>query len=398
MRAITTILLMLFFLPSLARSQPTSGQEWEFATISGDAITIACMPLNLPDELGRYLIDDNPTSVCGEFCQTLRSPHEAKVSLEPQTGTADTLSSIAGCTEDGAKVILAPQDVGDSITVQHSEVPTANQIYNPAGESYTMVGPYQSVFLVRRNSVWILLGGTGSGTSDLTAHETFQNDKVVAGLDGTANAAQFRDTAETAAIRIYSNATEMVIDCVESPDGAATPCANREIFTASIFGKMIPDGLNCEHNFTLTLGDKIYNTTITCAKTNGALFQGKFFMPDRWDGVTLKASIGIHTDEGAPSGDLRFDWAGYCIRHGESNNVNAPGPTSMFVDLDGLDRHDEAIGTTAANIPVNNCTAAGKRVLWLGAVVNTTGYSADNPLTHHITDVIIEYGANAFTD
>lgn len=150
---------ILLALPSLALSQPRSGQTWQPATILSDSINVNCDELLLPNILGRLLNDATPTTTCGEMCQSLRSPHPIHIELQPQTGTSDNLTSITGCAIDTVKVQLSIADSGDSITI----VDTPGSIELPGNQSITIDETIEIVTLISKDGVWILDGGFGSG-------------------------------------------------------------------------------------------------------------------------------------------------------------------------------------------------------------------------------------------
>lgn len=169
MRHISYLLavLCLFIVVNAAYAQPKSAQAWQTGNISSDSVAITCSTLYLPSELGRLLIESNPTTVDGELAHALRSSHAVKVQLQPQTGTADTLSSISGCTVDGTPLILSTADTGDVITIPH----TPGQIEFPDGVGITIDTPLRIYIFYRKGGKWVMAsgsGGSGGGGGNIT--------------------------------------------------------------------------------------------------------------------------------------------------------------------------------------------------------------------------------------
>jgi hypothetical protein len=152
---IAAILVLFLFTPH-AFSQPHSQQPWYSATISSDTLAVTCHKLWVPPDEGRLLSDPTPTTTCGEMCQALSSSHPKKYELQPQTGTSDNLSTITGCTIDGAKIQLSIADSGDSITIQDSV-----SIALPGNQPIIIDETIEIVTLQLKNGVWVLDSGSG---------------------------------------------------------------------------------------------------------------------------------------------------------------------------------------------------------------------------------------------
>jgi len=168
MQAIVAILLLLASF-SLVESQPISHQNWQTMTISGDAINIECAPLLLPIELGRLLIENDPLQEPrGEMDQALRSSHAVKVSLQPETGTSDQLTSITGCTTNGARLQLSTVDTGDTITIVH----TPGSIEFFGGSNVVLSSPTQILTLQRKAGIWVSDGGLGGAGGNMEDFST----------------------------------------------------------------------------------------------------------------------------------------------------------------------------------------------------------------------------------
>lgn len=201
-------LLLLF--SANAFSQPISHQNWQNATVSADAIVVNCAPLLLPFELGRLLVESSPTTDRGEMDQSLRSSHAIKVSLQPETGTSDQITSITGCTTNGARVQLSTTDTGDTITVVH----TPGAIEFSGGTNVVLDSPLKILTLQRKGGVWVAdggLGGAGSGGNieDLTT--TCASGQV--GIsDGAGSVNCGWEIVEASDCSLYVNSNEMCLD------------------------------------------------------------------------------------------------------------------------------------------------------------------------------------------
>ena len=157
---IIIVTILLFISSTAAYAQLISHQNWQNATVASDAILVSCASLLLPFELGRTLIENTPTTTRGEMDISLRSGHPIKVSLQPQSGTADTISSITGCTTNGARIQLATVDVGDSITIAH----TPGAIEFVGGTSVVLDNPLKILTLQRKSGIWVADGGLGAAS------------------------------------------------------------------------------------------------------------------------------------------------------------------------------------------------------------------------------------------
>ena len=159
--AVLYLLLISLISVSLALAQPFNKQGWQTGTVASDTLSVTCRKLLLPFDLGRLLVESNPTSVRGEMDSSLSSSHPMKVDLQPQTGTSDTISAITGTIEDGCEIDLSVADVGDSITIPH----TAGQFEFDGGVGITITSPLQVFSFVRKGGRFVLKsGGGGSGS------------------------------------------------------------------------------------------------------------------------------------------------------------------------------------------------------------------------------------------
>lgn len=154
-------IILMLMLSTVVYGQPISHQNWQTVTISADAISVSCAQLLLPAELGRLLVEADPTnpSARGEMDKSLRSAHPVKVALQPESGTSDDITSITGCTINGATIQLSTVDTGDTITVVHT--PGAIEFFG--GNNVVLSSPTQILTLQRKSGVWVSDGGLGGG-------------------------------------------------------------------------------------------------------------------------------------------------------------------------------------------------------------------------------------------
>lgn len=155
-------LFTIFFvllLPHFAFSQLISHQNWSApATIVNGVVTVACADLRLPFETQDYLSEASPFLVRGDMDFSLRSPHPVKLKLVPETGTTDNLTTISGCTVNGARVQLTPSVVGTTINVVH----TPGSIELPDGVTVILNSPLKILTLQRKDSLWVVDSGAGA--------------------------------------------------------------------------------------------------------------------------------------------------------------------------------------------------------------------------------------------
>lgn len=158
---IIVVAILLSLLPRITHAQLISHQNWQSATVASDAIAVSCASLLLPFELGRLLTESTPTVSRGEMDSALRAAHPIKVSLQPESGTSDNISSITGCTTNGARIQLATVDTGDTITVVH----TPGAIEFAGGANVVLDSPLKILTLQRKSGIWVADGGLGGGSS-----------------------------------------------------------------------------------------------------------------------------------------------------------------------------------------------------------------------------------------
>ena len=381
---IIVVAILLSMLSQITYAQtPLSHQNWNSATIASGVITVDCAPLLLPIELGRLLSEENPTVSRGEMDKSLRSSHPIKISLQPETGIADDITSITGCTTNGARIQLSTADVGDTITVVHT--PGAIEFFG--GVNVTLSSPLQILTLQRKSGIWVsdggLGGGSGSNLEDLTTACTLgeigisdgagnvncgpslveQADCVTATAlgrlcfdtddghvyrgDGTV-AHRMSVIHQAADCSIYANIGELCIDTDDGlvyygddvtasviGGGAAGTQSLQDAFT---FGKVI-SGANSQANAMVigngTDGFRIYNNIIEC-------FQG--------------AST-CDIDLNVPSGkSLRIKYNGT-----EGITINSSGQVTLANNL--IEYKSYSFGAGSLSADGTNCTDATERII-----------------------------------
>lgn len=163
--------LLLFFI-SLVHAQPSNKQAWNTnVTIASDEIAVNCSQFLIPFDVGRDLEELDPHNEdTGEFSQTLKATLTIKMTLQPQSGTSDTLATISGCVIDGTELLVKTNDVGDTITI------TGTGNINPPGATVILDNVEDMLKLVLEGTTWYVMGGTGgtvSGGGCTTLDECF---------------------------------------------------------------------------------------------------------------------------------------------------------------------------------------------------------------------------------
>lgn len=170
------------FIPILIQAQPRNNQTWNLnTTLTSDTLTIVCSQFQLPFFLGRVLAEiDSIGSREGELSESLSSPHDIKITLQPETTTIDTLATISGCSVDGTILMLLVADVGDTITITE----TGNIDLGPNLIQLVRTGSDLPLWFVLRGSTWKLAGGSGEASGGGGNPTTF--DYFGATTEGTA--------------------------------------------------------------------------------------------------------------------------------------------------------------------------------------------------------------------
>ena len=165
MRNIILSLFIILILPIASYSQtPISDQGWQTVTISGDTITVDCADFVVPYTKGDLLDEPNPVTVRGEFDETLRSPFPVKIAISPESGTADNISTISGCTINGARIEMRSATVGNTITVLDSAAGLSGSQQFPGDVNIVLSDPasIRVIEYVGTANAWMIYGGGGS--------------------------------------------------------------------------------------------------------------------------------------------------------------------------------------------------------------------------------------------
>ncbi len=397
---IITILLILISYP--AYSQPISKQNWQTATVINDTITVNCAELKLPFDLGRLLVEDQPTVSRGEMDQSLRSSHPVKVLLQPESGTSDSITTIADCTTDGARIQLATTDVGDTITVVH----TPGSIEFPDGQNIVLDNRLKILTLQRKAGIWVADsgiggGGGGGGSSDLT-NACSLGEAVTIGC-----------ASADVGYRFYNDGTGMVQECFAgagacnydvsiasgndftltldgtpqltiSSAGAVTLGAALEERKVMAFpaGMLVVDGTQCTKSTGITLNSEVFSASISCTDNNAASIYFEFPAPEAWDEAELSLTGIFFQEDSSPDGILEFDWTAYCAGHsdpfGHNTFTSEVANGTMSLTASGLALNDLGYASTTGNIPIGSCSE-GDMVRVRGQV-DATATTAATPI------------------
>lgn len=400
MRLLYVIILLIASL-QLAYGQPISHQNWQPATVVGDAINVNCAALKLPFELGRLLIEDQPTVTRGEMDQSLRSSHPIKLLLQPESGTTDTISSITGCTTDGARIQLSTTDTGDSITVAH----TPGAIEFADGLDVVLDNRLEILTLQRKSGIWVVDSGFGTGggggSGDLT-NACSLGEAVTIGC-----------TSADVGYRFYNDGSGMVQECfagtgtcnydiaISSGDnftltldgtpqltissaGVVTLGAALEERKVMSFpaGMLVVDGTQCTKATGVTLNAEVFSAVITCADNNASSIYFEFPAPEAWDEAELSLTGIFFQEDSSPDGTYEIDWTAYCAGHsdpfGHGTFTTETSNGTMSLTASGLALNDIGYASTTGNIPIGSC-AEGDMVRIRGQV-DATATTTATPL------------------
>lgn len=384
------ITILLILINNIASSQPISHQNWQTATIVGDVLTVNCSGLKLPFELGRLLVEDQPTVNRGEMDQSLRSSHPVKVLLQPESGTTDTISTISGCTIDGARIQLSTTDVGDSITVAH----TPGSIEFSDDTDVILNNRLKILTLQRKGGIWVAdsgVGGGGGGDGSLTLDQAFDNGGTIDGACSLGEAVIVSCTADDVGYRFYSDGSGMVQECfsgastcdyaisVASGDdfvltldgtpqltisGAGTVTLGSALEERKKYsfpaGMMVVDGAQCTKTSGVTLNAEVFSGVVTCTDNNAASIYFDFPAPEAWDEAELTLTGVFFQDDSSPDGILEIDWTAYCAGHsdpfGHNTFTSETANGTMSLTASGLALNDIGYASTTGNIPIGSCS------------------------------------------
>lgn len=372
--------ILLILINNIAYSQPISHQNWQTQTIVGDVLEVNCAGLKLPFELGRLLVEDQPTVSRGEMDQSLRSSHPAKVLLQPESGTTDSITSISGCTIDGARIQLSTTDVGDTITV----VNTPGSIEFADGLDVVLDNRLKILTLQRKGGIWMLDGGIGGGGGG-------GGSPTLTNACSLGEAVTIGCTSADVGYRFYNDGGSMVQECFAgagscnydvsvasgnsftltldgtpqltiSSAGAVTLGAALEERKSMAFpaGMMVVDGTQCTKTTGVTLNAEVFSAVITCTDNNAASIYFEFPAPEAWDEAELTLTGIFFQDDSSPDGILEIDWTAYCAGHSDPFGHNTyTGETAngtMSLTASGLALNDLGYASTTGNIPIGSCS------------------------------------------
>jgi len=335
-----------FWLCSMAAAQPPlTDQEWHHnVALSSDTLTIACAPFVLPVDTGTVISDADPFVTKGVASLTLSSSHLNKIALQPESGASDTLSTISGCTTEGAMIMLTTEDVGDSI-----QITDAGNINTP-GADVVIDNPEKVRILVLIDSEWRFAAGTGSGAGvevDTLASVFLRGN--TASPAPCATRPLTVDNAGDDSIDICISATEQpsfLTRCDGGPCSYFFDILSGEIMQFSYGGVV---GMTIDSNFNTTLAnnakrkrapwigagawssdgtqclewdDTSFNgapgrPAIACADNDASTISASAVLESNWDVGPFEVRAWVIATAAAPAGIYHLDWAIQCRGSGE---------------------------------------------------------------------------------
>lgn len=390
---LSIILTLCVALPSLVYAEATNLKHWNISIpISSDILTLDCAALLRPVELGRLLSEPDPINVPAEFDEALRSAHEIKVKLTPQTGTTDNLSTINGCLQDGEELLLTIQVPGHSITLIHS-----NQLELPNNTNFVLNDVDKFIALRRINSKWVTAyvsgasgsGGGGGGGGDITdaicpdehqigdgtSYFGFCVDEVDGPIFSCVHDGDDCDLifniANSKVYELHGNGVlfeRMTASGTHSYHNAGRPTDIREWLAPSMIG----DNVQCDRNPTLENINNVDQFGIRCpmssSETSGFIKGLGLTLPRNFDktgDITFEIRAYLITDGGAGTwhGKIMID----CVEPGAQ-----PGTwgTAVGLDLTPVDGDivDDVIYDIGAAVVDTDTTGAdcdpGDTIIW----------------------------------
>ncbi len=420
--SVFAFLLLTLLISNPSYSQPISHQNWQTATIINDSITVSCADLRLPFEKGSLLSEPTPTTARGDMDYALRSPHPVKVLLNAETGTTDTLSSIGGCTINGARIQISPAVSGVAITVLH----TSGQIEFPDGQNVVLNSIRQILTLQRKSGIWVLDSGFGSGSGGSTSGGKVWND-----LDGSANAAKFLDSSNNGFL-IFGDTDGGHLQCIIDDGGQNLPCdfnisivdtknfvlslagvpaltvtstgvstlgeAMKEIHTVWVpAGMMEVDGTQCTKNTDVILSAANYPATIDCTDNDAASIYFDVYPGNAWDAAYLTLTGVWFQGDSTPDGNYNIDWAGYCASDSDPFfHTTFSTETAMDFAPSTYAQNDGMVITTAG-LTLSGTCAKGDMVRIRGQV-DATGTTAAAPTGIHLLRVGVNIKVDSWSN
>jgi hypothetical protein len=364
---------LLLCFAHLVWAQPENAQVWTTSHgITSDSISIDCSEFQLPVDVGRLLEEPDPINVnTGELSQTMLSSQPLKITLQPETSTTDTLSTISGCTIDGTEIYLATHDSGDTITI------SASGNINPPGSSVTLDDPEDVVHLVLRGSTWYVVGGLGSGGSssskvitdavdkasafqagDGTSYCEIWGESGVAYIECTCNASPCPPNFIVPTGEVLTISDDSGTDYVEFNDSAqvgfsgdARPYGSMEWRASSMVG----DNDECDEDPTLITINGESKMAMHCtmggAEDDGVIWSADgVTVPSNFDKTAdmtaeIRAYLVVDNGAGTKYGNIAID----CVPDGEAPGSYGTAVTLnlVFIAIDGLGDETYAISASA---------------------------------------------------
>lgn len=392
-------LLLILFL-AIVDSQPKSDQDWNLSVVlSSDILTVDCAQFVLPIDVGRILSEPDPANTEGEFSESLRAGFANKITIQPESGTSDTLSQISGCTHDGAEFFLSTQDVGDTINITD----TGN--IDPPGTIVTLDDPEDVVHIVLRGTTFKVVGsvGAGGGGGSQNLQQVLTIGRVVTDAIDVANAMRvgasndylefFFDSAsnvptikatcgggaclETGAT-LAANGNFVIRDSGGSAilsiaeTGQATHTHTRDIVFSAATWEM--DGSICSEPsaldsssesavLTLSAENQIFRT-VQCGtqSTSGQIYMQTALDSTISTGTTIDVFITATNIGLAPSGSIDFNISASCTSITGGFLTDNYG-TAIAAEIDFAGKTQAQLATSNAGIaltitPGGSCTAS----------------------------------------
>jgi len=343
--AICSLTIWLCSMALLSAQPPLTDQEWHHnVALSSDTLTIACAAFTLPVDIGQVVSDADPFVTKGTASLTLSSAHFNKITLQPEAGTSDTLSTISGCAVDGALVMLTTEDLGDTITI------TDSGNINTPGADVVIDNPEKVRILVLIDGEWRFAAGTGSGGG--VEVDTLASVFLRGNTASPAPCATYPLTIDNAG----DDSINLCISATEQPSFLTTcdggPCSYffdipsgeiMQFLYAGTVGQTIDssgnmtlagnmkrrrapwigagawssDGTQCLEWADTSFNGAPLRPAITCADNDASTITTSAVLDSSWDAGTFEVRAWIIATAGTPAGIYHFDWAIQCRGSGE---------------------------------------------------------------------------------
>lgn len=450
--ALSFLLASLFLSTLVVSAQPLNDQDWNSSVaLTSDSLVVDCSEFLLPIDVGRILSEPDPPNVEGEFAATLRAGFANKITLQPESGTTDTLATISGCTVDGAEFFLQAQDVGDTITIT-----STGNIDVPAG-TFALDDPNIIVHLVLEGSTYKFVGGAGvggghgdgancpagqfplgvdasgavqsctvdQGAGSVTLQQAYDAGDTISGADDLASAVRIEDTAGTTSVNIHAESGKIVFDSecagadcdielspkttksviITAPDTAGTVTFDPDggtVLTGShigngpIFysaGSAEVDETQCTNPERIAINSLFYRV-VNCAENAAGIIQFNVKTPTGYTGGDI-GLVNIMTNTEASSGDMVFDWSAMCAGDGDSLNTALSTPVVASTITFTTDSDIEF--SPAITITPSGTCQSGDFLVIVGNP-NVAGTTTGQVASAYTLGVFVEYPRNSYLD